>query len=99
MLLEEEDNMLNNKPCSMFQCLAQLLSIQRERTTWYLLQLNKVLEPFHICALNCSLIYKLLLMITKLYPLAIQFNTYLLAKLLKHLHGMQLENCLLRTSL
>ena len=49
---EEEDNMLNNKPCSMFLSLAQLKLIQREFMTLYLLQLNKVLEPFPICALR-----------------------------------------------
>ena len=50
--LEEEDNMLNNKPFSMFLSLAQLLLIQREFMTLYLLQLNRVLEPFPICALR-----------------------------------------------
>ena len=83
----------------MFLTLAQLLLIQREFTTLYLLQLNKVFEPFPICALNCSLIFNLQLMTTKLYPLAIQFNTYLLAKMLKNLLGIQLVNCLLRTNL
>ena len=83
----------------MSHSLAQLLLIQREFMTLYLLQLNKVLEPFPICALNCSLILKQLLMINTLYPLAILFNTYLLAKMLKYQLGMQLENCLLRTSL
>ena len=50
--LEKQDNMLNNKLCSMSHLLAQLLFIQREFTTLYLLQLIKVLEPFPICALK-----------------------------------------------
>ena len=83
----------------MCHSLAQLLNIQREFTTLYLLQRNKVFEPFPICALNCSLIYKQLLMISTQYPLVILFNTYLLAKMPKYPLGMQLENCLLRTSL
>ena len=36
----------------MSHFLAQLLLIQREFTTLYLLQLIKVLEPFPICALK-----------------------------------------------
>ena len=83
----------------MFHFLAQLLLIQREFMTLYLLQLNKVFEPFPICALNCSLMYRRLIMMHILYLLAILFNTYLQAKLLKYQLGMQLENCLLRTSL
>ena len=83
----------------MCHSLAQLLNIQREFTTLYLLQLIKVLEPFPICALNCSLIYKQLLMISTQYPLAILFNTYPLVKMLKFPNGMQLESCLLRISL
>ena len=83
----------------MSHSLAQLLLIQREFMTLYLLLRNKVFEPFPICALNCSLILKQLLMINTRYPLAILFNTYLLAKMLKYQLGMQLENCLLRTSL
>jgi len=78
----------------MSHLVAQLLLIQREFTTLYLLLRNKVLEPFPICALNCSLICKEPLIQLK-YPLAILYNTYLLAKLLKHLVGMQLEICLL----
>ena len=83
----------------MFHSLAQLLLIQREFMTLYLLQLNKVFEPFPICALNCSLIFNLQLMTTNQYPLAIQFNTCLLVNLLKNLLGMLLENCLLRINL
>ena len=83
----------------MFHSLAQLLLIQREFMTLYLLQLNKVFEPFLICVLNLLLIFNLRLMTTKQYPLVLQFNTYLLAKLLKNLLVMQLESCLLRISL
>ena len=82
----------------MSHLLAQLLLIQRALMILYQLLRNKVLEPFPICALKLLLIIVEMLMLI-LYPLVIQFNTYLLALLLKLLNGMQLENCLLRTSL
>ena len=83
----------------MSRSLAQLLLIQREFMTLHLLLWNKVFEPFPICALNCSLTYKHLVMIHTQYLLAILFNTYLLAKMVKYRLGMQLESCLLRISL
>ena len=70
----------------MSHSLAQLLLTPREFMTWCLLQLNKVLEPFPS--------HDIPIQIQITFLLAILYNMYLLAKLLKHQDGMQLVICL-----
>ena len=66
--------------------------IQLEPLIWSKLLQSKELELYHIYILRYLLITVEELQINIQYPLAIQYNMYLLAKLFKPLLGMQLEH-------
>ena len=66
--------------------------IQLEPLIWSKLLQSKELELYHIYILRYLLITVEELQINIQYPLAIQYNMYLLAKLCKSLLGMQLEH-------